>query len=462
MEPERLEQLINAAIDGEDIPADEEQLSGETADDAAVGKLEAAVREQDGLLKAAFAARRNAARALADRAVASLPEASQGSPKRKRGSEAISLAHASGFRAYIGSRAVGWLPLLLAAAAGFLLAVVLFRPWERPLPHASDVAASGSAPAEIIPVAHLTVATGPVDVAPPNRLAMFTCPTGGPIQPGADVSTGPQSRCELSTTDGCDVRLDRSTKVKFDDPRAISLERGELWSSVTHSKEPFAVKCSQATVTSNDGKFDLTCSPNETLLRVAEGTARVRTSGGERTVPAGRQIVVRNGTPSDERAIDNLIFTTRWLHDILALKGADNPELQERFQAMFAEIGAAKIGYLYEQEIRAMGDASVLPLVYFLKRSAHDADQARRVIAARLLADLAPARVIPELISLLDDENGQVRYFIAQALTRLTGETQGRTPESWRSDPLPTCQPTYRDWQSWWQQNKDRYASGKR
>src|SRR5436853_255550 len=83
------------------------------------------------------------------------------------------------------------------------------------------------APAEIIPVAHLTVATGPVDVAPPNRLAMFTCPTGGPIQPGADVSTGPQSRCELSTTDGCDVRLDRSTKVKFDDPRAISLERGE-------------------------------------------------------------------------------------------------------------------------------------------------------------------------------------------------------------------------------------------
>ncbi|HEY2147582.1 MAG TPA: FecR domain-containing protein, partial [Pirellulales bacterium] len=320
MEPERLEQLINAAIDGENIAADEEQLSGETADDAAAGKLEAAVREQDGLLKAAFAARRDAARALADRAVASLPEAaSHGSPKRKRGSEAISLAHASGFRAYVGSRAVGWLPLLLAAAAGFLLAVVLFRPWERPLPHASDVAASGSTPAEIIPVAHLTVATGPVDVAPPNRLAMFTCPTGGPIQPGADVSTGPQSRCEFSTTDGCDVRLDRSTKVKFDEPRAISLEQGELWSSVSRSKEPFAVKCSQATVTSNDGKFDLTCSPNETLLRVAEWTARVRASGGERTVPAGRQIVVRNGTPSDERAIDNLIFTTRWLHDILSL-----------------------------------------------------------------------------------------------------------------------------------------------
>ena len=57
---------------------------------------------------------------------------------------------------------------------------------------------------------------------------------------------------------------------------------------------------------------------------------------------------------------------------------------------MFAEIGEAKLGYLYEREIRAMGDASVLPLVYFLKGSTHEADQARRVVAARLLADLAP------------------------------------------------------------------------
>src|SRR5436853_255549 len=53
MEPERLEQLINAAIDGENIAADEEQLSGETADDAAAGKLELTVREQDRLLKGA-------------------------------------------------------------------------------------------------------------------------------------------------------------------------------------------------------------------------------------------------------------------------------------------------------------------------------------------------------------------------------------------------------------------------
>jgi hypothetical protein len=123
---------------------------------------------------------------------------------------------------------------------------------------------------------------------------------------------------------------------------------------------------------------------------------------------------------------------------------------------MFAEIGAAKIGYLYEREIRSLGDASVLPLVYFLKRSSHDTDQARRVVAARLLADLAPPKTIPDLIGLLSDENGQVRFYIAQTLTRLTGETQGRTPDAWRSDSLPTCEPTHRTWQAWWDENKNR------
>jgi ferric-dicitrate binding protein FerR (iron transport regulator) len=440
MEPERLETLINAAVDGEASAADKAALSGAQADDAGLQKLDAAVRERHALLKAAFAPRREAAAALAERVIGSLPTAV---PRP-------------------ASRALSWLALLLAAAAGFLLAVILFRPWERQSRTASEVATGGPEAPQVVPVAYLTVATGPVDVAPPNQRLMFTCPTGGPIEPGADVCTGPQSRCELSTTDGSAVRLDRSTKVKFNEPRAISLEQGELWSCVSRGKEPFAVKSPQATVTSNDGKFDLQCKEDETLLRVAEGTAHVRAAGGEKTVSAGCQIVVRNGTPSDQQAIQNLIFTTRWLHDILALKGADNPELQERFQAMFAEIGAAKLGYLYEQEIRAMGDASVLPLVYFLKRSTHDADQARRVIAARLLADLAPPRTIPELIPLLSDENGQVRFFIAQALTRLTGETQGRTPEAWRSDPLPTCQPTYRDWQTWWQEKKNRYAGGNR
>jgi len=104
----------------------------------------------------------------------------------------------------------------------------------------------------------------------------------------------------------------------------------------------------------------------------------------------------------------------------------------------------------------------VLPLVYFLKGSMREPDQPRRVVAARLLADLATPRAIPELISLLSDGNGEVRSFIAQAIARLTGETHGRTPDAWRADPLESCESTHRDWQAWWQSNKERYAGGSR
>lgn len=436
MERERIEQLLNAALDGETAPADDAALREALASDAELEKLRSSVRSQDAALRAAFAARRDAADALAERvsgAIGSLAPVAVAAPR------------------LTGLRRL--LPMLLSVAAGFLLAVVLFRPWEK----AGDVAGAGmNSP----PVAHLVVATGPVNVAPMSKLPSFTCPTGGPIESGADVSTGPKSRCEFSTADGSAVRLDAGTKVKFEQSRAITMEQGELWSNVAKSNQPFAVKSPQATVTSSDGQFDLCCKTDETVLRVTEGCAKLQAGADERTVVAGQEVRIRNGIVADPRAFQDLLLSTRWLHDILAAKGPDNPELQERFQQMFAEIGAAKIGYLYEREIRAMGDSSVLPLVYFLKRSTRDADQARRVVAARLLADLAPPKTIPELIGLLSDENGQVRFYIAQALTRLTGETHGRTPDAWRSDPLPTCEPTHRDWQAWWQENKDRYASG--
>ncbi|HKD36024.1 MAG TPA: FecR domain-containing protein, partial [Pirellulales bacterium] len=235
MDPERIEQLINAAIDGESSVEENPASSASLIDEPDYKKLSAAIREQDSLLCAAFASRRQAAAALADRVVSSI----QTTTPRP------------------ASRVLAWLPLLIAAAAGFLLAVILFRPWERAIERPRDVASRGSAAADIVPVAHLTVATGPVDVARPNNSAMFTCPTGGPIQPGADVCTGPQTRCELATTDGSAVRLDRDTKVKFDQPRAISLQQGELWSSISPDKKPFEVKAPQATVTCSDGKFDL-------------------------------------------------------------------------------------------------------------------------------------------------------------------------------------------------------------
>ena len=70
--------------------------------------------------------------------------------------------------------------------------------------------------------------------------------------------------------------------------------------------------------------------------------------------------------------------------------------------------------------------------------------------------------MIPELISLLADDNGEVRFFIAQALARLTGETQGRTPDAWRATRCQRVNPPIATGSPGGSRIKDRYASGKR
>src|SRR5262245_4895389 len=68
----------------------------------------AAFRLQDAELRRAFAPRRRAVKALASRVIAQLPPIAD----------------------KVRSR-VSWSPMLAAAAIGFLLAVGVFRPWER-------------------------------------------------------------------------------------------------------------------------------------------------------------------------------------------------------------------------------------------------------------------------------------------------------------------------------------------
>src|ERR1700704_352138 len=119
MDPERLEEIINAGIDGQADPADRAVLADSLAKDAESRSLAADIREQDELLRQAFASRRRGAETLARAGVGS-PAPAATAPR--------------------GSRWRHWLPMLLAAAAGFLLAVVLFRPWDK----SGDMALGGS------------------------------------------------------------------------------------------------------------------------------------------------------------------------------------------------------------------------------------------------------------------------------------------------------------------------------
>jgi HEAT repeat protein len=113
-----------------------------------------------------------------------------------------------------------------------------------------------------------------------------------------------------------------------------------------------------------------------------------------------------------------------------------------------------------EHDVRARGHAWAAAIARYAvdHRSAPaEVDRDKRRAAARLLADLAPPSTVGELIALLADDDGDVRYHAAAALNRLTGQTLGFPPD--------VCAATPRDaapavaWQEWWARNRSRYPA---
>ncbi len=153
---------------------------------------------------------------------------------------------------------------------------------------------------------------------------------------------------------------------------------------------------------------------------------------------------------------------TAWVNNVLAERSADDPELAQRVQRLLANVGAAKLSLLYEDELRRLGDAGVPPLLAYLASTRDTPNLTQRTTAARIVADVASSRRIPDLIALLTDANGDVRVHAARGLERLTGRDQGAPPESWQSASWFTCEPAHEKWRAWWNANRNRYASSDR
>jgi HEAT repeat protein len=73
------------------------------------------------------------------------------------------------------------------------------------------------------------------------------------------------------------------------------------------------------------------------------------------------------------------------------------------------------------------------------------------------LGDLAPPSCVPELIALLSDDDGEVRFHTAAALNRLTGQTLGFSPDRCAADPRDPA--PVAAWQEWWSRNRSRYPA---
>jgi hypothetical protein len=138
-------------------------------------------------------------------------------------------------------------------------------------------------------------------------------------------------------------------------------------------------------------------------------------------------------------------------------KGKSDAELSRRIDAMLSQVGRSKVTWLYEQEIRGLGEHAVLPLLRFVQSPQSKAEPERRQTAMRLVSDLAPSWAVPELIGLLADDDAETRFFAATALQRLTGLDQGRPPSQWREDP-EKCAAALELWQQWLTSKRDQYS----
>lgn len=406
---------IGPFVDGELPPSDWPALEAHLAECNGCRMAYGELLVADAALTRSFRPRRRAGAELADRVIEQLRI--DGVPRRW-------------LRA--------WAVPLVAAAAGFMLAVVVF--------HGGGERPDGQAEA---PLARLALATGPTQVRPVPNVAWLGCPTNSSIAAGAAVRTSDAARCEIEANDGTQIRLDAGTVIELPTPRCVRLAQGELYSSVPDDRKKFKIELPDAVIAATRGKFDVSCAPGAASLTVIEGTADVACKSGTCSVVAGQRVRLIDGQVQETGAVVDPLQATAWINELLLLKDPENPELIERLNDILAQIGHAKISYLYEDEIRRLGSRAALPLLRYVSSPRSRSDAVARVAAARIAADLADETAIGDLIALLDDKDPLVRFHVRRALVRLAGGDQGSTIDTADQDPQ-SLRAVREAWKTWW------------
>jgi hypothetical protein len=299
------------------------------------------------------------------------------------------------------------------------------------------------------------LATGKVEILAAHASQWRAMETAGAVPADARVRTGPAVRCEFSLRDGSIVRLNENSELHFADVRKLELADGQVWSGVAKADAPFTVATSTATVTALGTRFDFSRRQGKQTLVVFEGTTQVRGQSGEALVHSGEGLDIEDGKLGQPQRLYDLSLAERWIDEILVLKGRDNPELAQRIDDLLARLGEDKLQYLYESEIRGLGDHCVLPLTRYIQSDRSSAEPKRRRQAATIIADCAQPWCIPYLIELLSDRDGDIRAAADRGLRRLTNFSVA-SDQQWHGASPAARQQMVQRWQEWWNENKDK------
>ena len=329
-----------------------------------------------------------------------------------------------------------WLALPLAAAAGFATALLVAPPRERIVVREVRVPVeAGVEPVtpRPIPLGRIALATGALEIRMSDGAGWEVATPGTALLPGTRVRTATGRKATLALTDGSEIRLNAGSELECTGTRRMTLALGELWAHVAFAQGvPFHVATPQANVIVTGTEISLEATVEVTRLVVHSGRARLANlAGREVEVAPQHQALVESGRLGDPARAYQLERGTRWMVELLYLKGRDDPELARKVDALLAGIGSTKMQHLSEEEIRSLGQACTLPLAKHLASSMghHAAEAPRRRAAARILADIAGIDVLPELILLIMDPDLEVRRQAACGVCRLRGGMTARQLE---------------------------------
>jgi hypothetical protein len=260
--------------------------------------------------------------------------------------------------------------------------------------------------------------------------------------------------------DGCIVRVDANSEVNLNGADLVDLRKGRLWAKASERQRLNVFMCA-ADPETQPLKADVSCrsdscvqasveEPRNLSMLVAEGKSDVEFQSQTIPVEAGFEIAMTPEGQQKRRAYDPL-GETSWMAPLLALRGGEDREVQGRVTSLLAQIGATKLSYAYEDQLRQLGGAGAVPLIAFLRSPLADNDPQKQYAVARIIGDTAPESSIPDLVALLDHANSEVRVAAATALQRLTGLTHGVEPNEWRDLGEKQMQ-AVQQWRSWLKQ----------
>lgn len=305
----------------------------------------------------------------------------------------------------------------------------------------------------------LTRATGLVEWSHLDSVAwqeMAKGPAELPRQ-GAQLRTSDGVACELRISEETVVRLASSTQIVVRPHEQLDLVRGKLW--VRTSEDPVEiafVRPEGMTGVTDQSAPQTETTPIWTTLRcpsmttfqceatpdagVLQALQAVELQDGRGVLSCSLdvhdQLVTSLSEPQSQPTVKRAgedeadvhpAFELHWQLPLLALD-VNDPDLlslivkmlpEEHVLSTKAAIGATKLDYFYDQEIRLLGPRGALPLLAFVTQPDSRATPARRQRAMRLACEMADTGAESRLVSLTEDTDPQIAELASQALSKL-------------------------------------------